>query len=210
MSRKNSGPTPRYSAGSRSFAFETDAAGRHLFIWAWRSFLSLYSVAFFLIAAEILLATLLAITRRNLVRAVIYLIFSFLGTALLFYLLGAPFLALLHVIIYSGAIMIVCLFVTIRTTRKGALREHLFAPSQLLPAAILGLGYLAVGALLVFRSEGDGPVLPLAAVDPREFGAYIFQTHWLSVEIASLLLLVGLIGALLLGGKPAEGGGAEG
>ena len=56
-------------------------------------------------------ATAVAITRRNLVHAVVYLIFSFFGTAMLFYLFGAPLLAALEVIIYAGAIMVLFLFV---------------------------------------------------------------------------------------------------
>jgi len=60
---------------------------------------TLYAAIFYLLAVVILVATLLAITRRNTVHAVVYLILSFLGTALLFYLLGAPFLAVLEAII---------------------------------------------------------------------------------------------------------------
>ena len=85
----------------------------------------LYHAIFYTLAAIILLSTLMAITRRNTVHAVVYLVFSFFGTAVLFYLLGAPLLAALEVIIYAGAIMVLFLFIimTMRTeepvTRAG-------------------------------------------------------------------------------------------
>jgi NADH-quinone oxidoreductase subunit J len=73
--------------------------------------MTLYSIIFYVLAIVILVATFLAITRRNTVHAVVYLILSFLGTALFFYLLGAPFLAVLEAIIYAGGIMVLFLFI---------------------------------------------------------------------------------------------------
>jgi NADH-quinone oxidoreductase subunit J len=73
--------------------------------------MTLYSITFYILAGLILVSTGLAITRRNLVHAVVYLIISFFGSALLFYLLGAPLLAALEVIIYAGAIMVLFLFI---------------------------------------------------------------------------------------------------
>ena len=58
--------------------------------------MTLYGLLFYVIAAVIVAATGIAVTRRNLVHAVVYLIFSFLGSAMLFYLLGAPLLAVLE------------------------------------------------------------------------------------------------------------------
>jgi NADH-quinone oxidoreductase subunit K len=65
---------------------------------------------FYAIALLITVATAMAVTRRNMVHAVLYLVLSFFGTAMLFYLLGAPFLAALEIIIYAGAIMVLFLF----------------------------------------------------------------------------------------------------
>ena len=73
--------------------------------------MNLYAIIFYLLAFIILAATALAVTRRNLMHAIVYLVLSFFGTALLFYLLGAPFLAVLEVIIYAGAIMVLFLFI---------------------------------------------------------------------------------------------------
>ena len=160
--------------------------------------MTIYSIIFYTLALLILGSTAMAITRRNLIHAVIYLIFSFFGSAMLFYLFGAPFLAILEVIIYAGAIMVLFLFIVIMMKLKTA-EEQLFPLSQWLPAAIFGLVYIGIGIGLVIVEPGSKVMLKTAKADPGVFGLYIFQKHWLSIEIVSLLLLVALIGALLLG-----------
>jgi NADH-quinone oxidoreductase subunit J len=157
-----------------------------------------YAGIFYILAAVILLSTGLAVTRRNLMHAIVYLVLSFFGTALLFYLLGAPFLAALEVIIYAGAIMVLFLFIVMMLEirpAEGPLGSYL---RQWLPALVLGALSLAVLGLIIFKSGGDLP-LPLAAASPLEFGRFLFQRYWFSVEIVSFLLLVALVGALYLG-----------
>ena len=161
--------------------------------------MNLYAVIFYLLAFIILAATALAITRRNLMHAIVYLVLSFFGTALLFYLLGAPFLAVLEVIIYAGAIMVLFLFIVMmleikppETTRRAYLR-------QWLPAAVLGVLSLAAAFVLIVFKSGESLPLPLAAASPLEFGRFLFQKYWFSVEIVSFLLFAALVGALYLG-----------
>ncbi len=160
--------------------------------------MNLFSTLFYILAVLILASTAMAITRRNLVHAVLYLILSFFGTALLFYLFGAPLLAMLEIIIYAGAIMILFLFI-VMMLRVEAGNEPLFPVRQWVPAAVMTAGYLMV-ALLIGGAEGPtGGVLKPAVAEPAAFGRYLFQNHWLSIEIVSFLLLVVLLGALYLG-----------
>ncbi len=172
--------------------------------------MTILSLLFYLIAALILGATVAAVTRRNMVYAVIYLVLSFFGTAMLFYLLGAPFLAALEVIIYAGAIMVLFLFIImmIHTEEKPG---TFFPNRQLLPALALGGVYLAAFAVLVSGDPGAWRPLAAAQALPAEFGAYLFENHWLSIEIASALLLAALIGALVLGRRirGRQGAGAK-
>lgn len=171
--------------------------------------MTLYGVLFYILAAVILAATAMAVTRRNLVHAVVYLVFSFFGTALLFYLFGAPLLAALEVIIYAGAIMVLFLFI-IMMLRVEKIRERLSPPGQWIPAAAIGLVYLAVGGMLLAAGpEGPGS-LTAAMASPGRFGAFVFERHWLAIEIVSLLLLVALIGALHLGKAFRQNGNGNG
>jgi NADH-quinone oxidoreductase subunit J len=170
--------------------------------------MTLYGFLFYVIAAVIIAATGVAVTRRNLVHAVVYLIFSYLGTAMLFYLFGAPLLAALEVIVYAGAIMVLFLFVVIMIKAESH-EELMFPLKQWAPAAVFSSIYGIVSFLMVLvKREPDAPMSMLWAA-PRDFALYVFQHHWFSIEVVSLLLLVAVMGALRLGkgrGKhPVEG-----
>jgi NADH-quinone oxidoreductase subunit J len=165
--------------------------------------MTLHAIIFYILSALILGSTALAITRRNLVHAVIYLIFSFFGSAFMFYLFGAPLLAVLEVIIYAGAIMILFLFI-IMMVKMDSAKEHMFPLNQWVPAATMGLVYLVLGALIVNTDPGSKVALNAALALPKEFAQYLFAKHWLSIEIVSLLLLIALIGALHLGRRKGK------
>lgn len=165
--------------------------------------MTLFNLLFFAIAALIVASTAVAITRRNLVHAVIYLIFGFFGSAFMFYLFGSPFLAALMVIVYAGAIMILFLFI-IMMLRVESPEESLFPPSQIVPAIIFAAAYAGIGALLLIQDPSAAATLAEAGTEPAEFGRYLFTKSWLAVEITSLLLLVALIGALLVGKRPVK------
>jgi len=166
--------------------------------------MTIYSLIFYVLAAIILITTGIAITRRNLVHAVLYLVFSFFGSAMMFYLFGAPLLAVLEVIIYAGAIMILFLFI-IMMVNVEASQERMFPIQQWLPIAMIGILYLIIGAVIVTSAPGTDVTLEIALAEPKAFGEYLFQRHWLSIEIVSLLLLVALVGALHLGRRKSKG-----
>jgi NADH-quinone oxidoreductase subunit J len=165
--------------------------------------MTLYTVIFYAVSAVMVAATAMAITRRNLVHAVVYLVFSFFGTAMLFYLFGAPLLAALEVIIYAGAIMVLFLFIVMMIKVESA-DELMFPVRQWIPASVFGLIYLIVGFLMISTTPGTELPLMMFLAPPRELARYVFQRHWLSIEIVSLLLLVALVGALQLGKRKGK------
>lgn len=164
--------------------------------------MTLYAIIFYLLGAEILITTLMAVTRRDMVHAVIYLVMSFFGTAMLFYLLGAPFLGALEIIVYAGAIMILFLFIVmmLKVEKTGA---AVFPMAQWVPAALLCGAFLLLTGLMVAGDSGSRVPLETAWAEPKAFGTYLFAQHWLGIEIISLLLLIALVGAFLLG-KPRD------
>ena len=167
--------------------------------------MNLLPIIFYALAVLILVSTALAITRRNLVYAVIYLVLSFFGTAMLFYLLGAPFLAALEIIIYAGAIMVLFLFIIMMIYLEK--KPGAFLPrGQRIPAMMISALFLAAFVVLALSDNGGWKPLGATQALPKAFGIYLFDTHWLSIEIASMLLLVALIAAIVLGQqiKPRE------
>jgi NADH-quinone oxidoreductase subunit J len=167
--------------------------------------MTLYAVVFYVLSITVLAATAMAITRRQPVHAVLYLIVAFLGTAGLFFLLGAPLLAVFMVIVYAGAIVVLVLFVIMIFQR---FPQELGLLSQWGPAALLGVVFLAVAVGMVFKDPGTGIVLRRTVAQPSDFGHFLFDRYWLAIEIVSILLLVALVAILQLG-KRREATGDE-
>jgi len=167
---------------------------------------TLYAVIFYVLALIILVSTVLAIIQRFLINAVVYLILSFLATGLLFYLLGAPFLAVLEVIIYAGAIMVLFLFIVMTLRIEQPERRIMETISQWLPVVILSVISFFVAGILIFETPGSKIGLNTGMAIPAAFGQFIFKTYWFPVEIASFLLLIGLVGALYLGRRESKKG----
>jgi NADH-quinone oxidoreductase subunit J len=160
--------------------------------------MTIYSIIFYVLAALIIVSTGFAVTRRNLVHAVVYLIISFFGTGMLFYLLGAPLLAALEVIIYAGAIMVLFLFI-IMMLKVEAFEERFFPVRQWIPAVVMCVVFIAAGTLIIMGDPDARVPLKAAVGEPEAFGHYLFLRHWLSIEIISLLLLIAVIAVLYLG-----------
>lgn len=161
--------------------------------------MNLYGILFYLLGIFVIGSTLTAITRRDPVHVVVYLIFSFLGSAMIYFLLGAPFIAALEVIIYAGAIMVMFLFMvmTLGSSKKEAERGRPFIRSWL-PAFFAGLISLILLGVILWTGPDHGFSLKPAMAAPVELGRILFQKFWLPVEVVSLLLFVALVGALYL------------
>jgi NADH-quinone oxidoreductase subunit J len=158
------------------------------------------SILFYLSAGVAVLATILVITRTNAVHALLYLIVSLLAVALIFFALGAAFAAALEIIIYAGAIMVLFIFVIMMLNLGDATARQ---ESQLLQPGIwrgpaLLCGVLAL-ELVYFLVKIDARPLSGAPVSPKQLGIALFGPYALGVELASFLLLAGLVGAYHLG-----------
>ena len=131
--------------------------------------MTLYSIIFYVLAVLIIASTGLAISRRNLVHAVVYLVISFFGVAMLFYLLGAPFLAALEVIIYAGAIMVLFLFI-IMMLKVEAFEERFFPIRQWLPALGMCVIFIVAGAFMILGDPDTRIPLKAAIIFSRHTG----------------------------------------
>jgi NADH-quinone oxidoreductase subunit J len=169
------------------------------------------NVLFYLAAAVATVSTLLVITRRNAVHALLYLIVSLLAVAVIFFLIGAPFVAALEVIIYAGAIMVLFIFVVMMFNLESVRPKAPSLWAALRPwvgPALLSLVLLAELVLVLAARS----VHPLQArwIPPREVGLSLFTTYVLAVELASMLLLAAVVGAYHIGRRLKSGGEAEG
>ena len=158
-----------------------------------------YAVCFYLLAVVIIMTTVMAIACRNMVHTILYLVVSFVGTAMMFYLLGAPLPAALEVIIYAGGIMVLFLFIVMMLKIADEKRSGQRAGRFALAGMFGSIAYLSACVLLHLLPGDAGVAMKAAFAEPARYGAFVFHRHWLSIEVISLLLLVVLIGALLLG-----------
>ena len=158
------------------------------------------NVVFYLAAAVAVASTAIVITRLNAVHALLYLIVSLLSVALVFFTLGAPFVAALEVIIYAGAIMVLFVFVMMMLNLGPQTTEH--ERQWLGPKAWSGptiLVAILLAELVYVMTQAGGPPTGAGSVSPQEVGIALFGPYVLGVELASMVLLAGLVGAYHLG-----------
>jgi NADH-quinone oxidoreductase subunit J len=155
---------------------------------------------FYIAAAVAVISTFMVITRKNAVHALLYLIVSLLAVALIFFLFGAPFVAALEVIIYAGAIMVLFVFVIMMLNlgppSAGAEKQWLVPGIWVGPSVLVAV---LAGELIFVLGSGQLRLSDVRVVTPKQVGISLLGPYVLGVELASFLLLAGLVGAFHLG-----------
>ncbi len=155
---------------------------------------------FYITALVTLISTFLVITRNNPVHALLYLVISFLGISMIFFLLGAAFAALLEVIIYAGAIMVLFIFVImLLNLSKDTGKKELewFKPQVWIGPAILTVILFAeFFYLITVVPQAD---FNLQTVDAKTVAISLFRPYLIGVELAAMLLMAGVVGAAHIG-----------
>lgn len=155
---------------------------------------------FYIAAGVAILSTIMVITSYNMIHALIYLIVSFLAIAVVFFVLGAPFIAALEVIIYAGAIVVLVIFVimmlnlrdeTVVQERSWLTRKIFVLPAVLSTILLAELIYIIV-------NDGTSP-LATATIDSKQVGMSLYGPYVIGVELSGILLMSGIVGAYHLG-----------
>jgi NADH-quinone oxidoreductase subunit J len=153
-------------------------------------------VAFYVAAAVAILATIMTITRLNADHALLYLIVSLLAVAVIFYLLGAPVIAALAVIIYAGAIMVLFVFVVMMLNlgKAAIAMEHGWLEATMWIGPCVLAGILIAEVTYLLSQAGSAPQ-GTASVGSKEVSVALFGPYLIGVELASMLLLGAIVGA---------------
>ena len=159
------------------------------------------NIFFYIAGVVALVSTILVITRKNAIHALLYLIVSFLSVAVIFYLLNAPLVAALEVIIYAGAILVLFIFVTMmlnimieKKKESRWLRPYMW----LIPIGLAAVLFIDLTFAVYSTSF---PEITRDIISPKDLGLYLFTRYLPAVEITAILLLVGVIGAFHLGSQ---------
>ena len=183
-------------------------------------------IAFYTLATLILAFGILVITAREVVHSVLYLVMDFLCVAALYVLLGAEFLAVIQVLVYAGGIVVLYLFVVMLVNLKRPAEVHrdprrqtklgiglavavlaelvaIVTYSYSTPAPVIAAATEAAGAAGGTTAAGlaGGASTPALAGNTAQVGWMLYTHYLIPFEIASMLLLVAMIGAILLAKK---------
>jgi len=166
------------------------------------------AIAFYTLAAFILGFAVLVVSTRDTVHSVLYLVLDFLFVAALYVLLGAPFLAVIQILVYAGGIVVLYLFVVMLVNLKRPPEAHVDAHRHgriglwLAAAVLVELGVIAAygssAPATPARAVAQGAVGGPVAGNTEQVGWLLYTHYLIPFEIASMLLLVAMIGAIVL------------
>jgi NADH-quinone oxidoreductase subunit J len=164
---------------------------------------SVDAIAFGVLAVLIVGGAGLMLASRNVVHAAFWMLETMLATAALYLLLSAEFLALVQIMVYAGAVAVLIIFTVMLTLRRreDAVRPRDVSVSALALAALFGaLMYVAISRAAMV------PTVPAPAAAPgiMALGTALFSTWVLPFELASVILLVGLVGAVWWALSPGD------
>jgi len=176
------------------------------------------TVLFYIFGAFAVVASLLVIAQRNPVYSVLLLIASFGALSGLYVLLDAPFVAVIQIIVYAGAIMVLFLFVVMLLNAPQEDTEHDLKVHPLLRRGPLRFGAVLAAALVVelvwalTKGGGEsGPFAGGAVASVAAIGRSLFQEYSFQFEVTSILILVAMVGAVVLASREVlerRGGGS--
>jgi NADH-quinone oxidoreductase subunit J len=165
--------------------------------------MTIVNILFYLFSAVLIGSAIGVITARNPVHAALWLVFSFFNSAVLWLLLEAEFLAIVLVLVYVGAVMVLFLFVVMMLDinlvqmRQGFTK---YAPIGLLVAAIViaEIGSVVWVKKLGFDTIGDVAPLPAEYSNTKALGQLLYSDYIYPFELAAVILLVAIVAAIIL------------
>lgn len=158
----------------------------------------------FLLLSLIAIASALGmLLSRNTVYSALYLVLNFVTAAVFYLLLGAPFIAMVQITVYAGAIMVLFLFVIMLLGAEGLPKSEVLPWQKPLAIGLSVILFAEAAYLLVTKARPVGDILPPAeAVNATEnlqqLGIALFTDYLLPFEVVSILLLVAMVGAIVL------------
>jgi NADH-quinone oxidoreductase subunit J len=158
---------------------------------------------FYLLAGIMLIGGILVITRKNPVHSALALIVTLLAQASIYLMLYAPFVAGVQIILYAGGIMVLFLFVIMLVSIDRSVREHQFNSQWVVGViAATALGGLFIAVYAKGRNIFPEHALPVVENDnTQKIATMLYGQYMFAFEIASLLLLVAIIGAVVMAKK---------
>ena len=158
------------------------------------------SLLFYISSLVAIAATFMVITRYHPIHALLYLAVSFLAVAMIFLAVGAPFVAVLEIILYAGAIIVLLIFVVMMLnlgTDTAAQEKQWLQPKVWVGPSVLALILLIemIGLLV----KGGSANIQVPVVEIKRVSISLYREYVIAVELAGFLLMAGIVGAAHIG-----------
>jgi len=154
---------------------------------------------FYVSASIAIIASLMVITRRNAIHALLYLVLSLLSVAGIFYTLGAAYAAVLEIIIYAGAIVILFVFVVMMLNINQSSNEEKESMRLKFWIIPILLSLILLSEFFYAFFETNSEIITVKVIGAKEVGISLFSEYLFVVELAGILLLAAIVGAYHLG-----------
>jgi NADH-quinone oxidoreductase subunit J len=157
-------------------------------------------ILFYISSFIAIVATIMVITRYHPIHALLYLVISFLGVAMTFFAVGAPFVAILEIFLYAGAIIVLLIFVVMMLNLgvdTANQEKQWLQPKIWVGPSILAL--ILLGELIVLLVRGSAVSMEVPAVEIKKISVSLYGEYVIAVELAGFLLMAGIVGAAHVG-----------
>ena len=157
-------------------------------------------ILFYISSLVAIAATIMVITRYHPVHALLYLVVSFLAVAMIFLSIGAPFVAVLEIILYAGAIIVLLIFVVMMLnlgTDTATQEKQWLQPKVWVGPSALAL--ILLGEMVVLLVKGNAADMNVPVVEIKNVSLSLFREYVIAVELAGFLLMAGIVGAAHIG-----------
>lgn len=169
----------------------------------------IHPIAFIILAAIAVAAALGMLLSRNAVHSALYLVLNFMTVAVFYLVLNAPFIAMVQITVYAGAIVVLFLFVIMLLGAeklqgiggaRGGERFHRVA------ALVLGVALLGTFGYLLLQGGGSSATAAALDASPQALGRVLFQSYAFPFEVTGILLLAAIAGVVIFGHNRRKGG----
>ncbi len=154
-----------------------------------------------------IVSSLMMITRRNTIHSALFMVLAFVASAILYLLLGCQFLAMIQIIVYAGAVMMLVIFVIMMIDLSREEKLKMKITKTKVAGVIISILFMLFLILVMAFNSVKGKMGTLASIgDAKTIGTLLFSRFLLPFEVASVLLLAAMVGAVMLSKKKAFGG----
>src|SRR5687768_7522401 len=151
-------------------------------------------LTFYIASAIAVFATIMVITRYNMIHALLYLVVSFLAIAIVFFVLGAPFIAALEVIVYAGAIVVLIIFAIMMLNLKQEAvdqeREWLTKGIYIGPSIMAAI---LLAEIIYMITSAEAMPMTEKMIDAKAVGMALYGPYVIAVELCGILLMAGIV-----------------